>query len=1128
MELEQSTTGVGKEPRRLKWFFAGLVAVFLVLYGFTALDFPHPGESASDLAASVGLLHSETFAHPFYQLAASVIARIGIGELPARLNLFTAVFGALSVGVLFLFFVRLFTVLTHETPGGGMRAIVHPEDDETDESDDYPLTPGEVVLPESVRQHNEYSLRSSLLGALAGALVYAVCVPFWFSTTHLNPFPFDFCFFLIVLTLLAGYKVRGDDPTFYAGLFLSSLFALESPFFLLLFPVSCVLFFKMLTLRQDDVTSRIPWGIAAIATGFSLNALALWLVSRHAFPVPFAGLSAAVDAVRTSIADQLAALLPEPGNGLYTTAAVIGALLFLLPPILQWACSRRTWLYLFFELLFLALAAAHFLNAPFTLWTVSRDVQKPPVYTFFFLAFGVGLLVAAWDLAREHALLMPDTHASDSDEDEPYVAQRENHVVCAILPKLGWLVPALLAAMLPLGFRAVSPRHSAFTREVMERVSAYVRENDWIFCGDDLRAIVLLGGRQSGKRLFVPPLPRDPRFAPAGDGVNLSIASDPGLDRLAVRLLNSADLSLSMFLEDWMLLDTNAYRRVLFQSGEKPADAGRYVSLPDGFFFRLYPKDSVPDSLAVLKTFSAFIDSLEAYFAPQGEDEYPYYAEYRVKLRRQLAMLGNELGCRLYQERHHEEALGFFRRMAALDPSNYAILFNRFDALSRKFSGHDEEFDAVENEIRSIPARIDAFTVNETDSFHSVGRLITPEIVPILRSRYWIQRGRFYKFMSAAERLDNQRLLESVQNKKRELQNIVRQELDANELDKARSALQLLGDLDDQDPFIAQNQARIAILKRDREEAERWMAKIPAEARSTGTGIWNEASLLFLSGKLDEAKEMLNKNLPNHPENVNLWGLLGDILLQQECFDELERRVLPALRNANTKREHYLLYLTQGYLYLRAKNLPAARTSLHRALELNRYLEKAHEDILRIDDELGIPSFAIEDAKECLRRDRNHPLANYLLGMARYHEGKYALARDLFETSLRSKENACALAGLGAVCLEEKNFKDAEEYLKRSYGLDPKRSFTVYTYVHLLLASDRLDEAEKMLGGALSAAPQDLRLKAVRLELDAARGRMQKAYDLMKEIRPDANRLPPYEQRALKRFCESFSRRIGE
>ncbi|MBP5511520.1 MAG: tetratricopeptide repeat protein [Kiritimatiellae bacterium] len=1125
MRTEQNTSGVSKEPNGIKWFFAGLVVFFLCLYGFTTLTFPHPGKSAGDLAAAAGLLHVETFAHPVYQFVAAGLAHIGIGALPVRMNLFAAVFGALSVGALFLFFVQFFIVLTHETPGGGMRAVIHPEGDEEDED---PLPQDEVVLPESVLQHNTFSQRSSLFGALAGTFAYALCIPFWLSTTHLNPFPFDFCFFLVILTLLAGYKVRGDDPTFYTGIFLSSLFALESPFFLLLFPVSCILFFKMLALRQDDVTRRIPWGIAAMVAGLFLNALVLWYVGRHAFLAPFAGFSAVMDAILTSIAAQITALVPELGTKLYATAVVIGLLLFLLPPILQWAWSRRTWFYVFCELLFLALAAVHFLNVPYTLWTISCDVQDPPVYTFFFLAFGVGMLVAAWDLAREHTLLMPDTHASESDEDELYESPREDDEVCNLLPKLCWLVPILLVAMIPFGFRAVSPSNSLFTREVMDRVSAYVHEGDWIFCNDDVRNIVLLGGGQNERQLFAPSLPRDLHFVPAGNDINQAIVSDPGLDRLEVRLLNSADLSFAVFLEDWMLLDTNAYRRILLQKVDGLCDDTRYVSLPDGFFFRLYPKEASPDSLEVLKTFSAFIDSLGNFFKPQEKFEYPYYAAYRLKLRKQVAILGNELGCRLYQEHHSREALELFRRIAELDPSNYAILFNRFDILSRQFNGHSEEFDVVENEIRSIPAQVDAFTVNEKSIFQSIGRLITPEIIPILRSRYWIQRGRFYKFMSAAERLDNQRLLESVQNKKRELQNIVRQELDANELDKALSALQLLSDLDDKDPFIAQNQARIAILKGDRDDAARWMAKIPADARSTETSVWNEASLLFLSGKLDEAKEMLNKSLPDHTDDVNLWGLLGDILLRQERFDELERRVLPALRNANTKRDHYLLYQTQGYLLLRAKNLPAARASLLRALELNRYLEKTHEDVLRIDDELGIPSFAIEDAKDCLRRDRNHPLANYLLGMARYHEGKYTLARELFETSLKSEETAGALAGLGAVCLEEKNMKDAEDYLKRAYRRERGRSFTVYTYVHLLLATNRLPEAEKMLNEALAADPDDFRLKAVQFEIHAAAGRMQKAYDLMKEIRPDAKRLPPYEQRTLERFSEEFSRRIGE
>jgi tetratricopeptide (TPR) repeat protein len=171
--------------------------------------------------------------------------------------------------------------------------------------------------------------------------------------------------------------------------------------------------------------------------------------------------------------------------------------------------------------------------------------------------------------------------------------------------------------------------------------------------------------------------------------------------------------------------------------------------------------------------------------------------------------------------------------------------------------------------------------------------------------------------------------------------------------------------------------------------------------------------MLILNNEQDAARKLLNDALPAAPSNIRLWELLAGILLRTGEYAELANRVYPAVRSATSRREHYLLYMLRGYLYMHngPNDYTAARAAFLRALALNKNLTAIQQEVLRLDDALDVPAFSERMPRPSSDRILSTRFANHLLGMVRLHRGEYDKAEDLFLRSLEKGPNAPALAG---------------------------------------------------------------------------------------------------------------------
>ena len=288
--------------------------------------------------------------------------------------------------------------------------------------------------------------------------------------------------------------------------------------------------------------------------------------------------------------------------------------------------------------------------------------------------------------------------------------------------------------------------------------------------------------------------------------------------------------------------------------------------------------------------------------------------------------------------------------------------------------------------------------------------------------------------------------------------------------------------------------------------------------------------MLILNNKLGEARTMLNVAIPVNPSDIRLWGLLAEILLRLNEYPELENRVYPALRSASNKKEHYLMHMVRGYILKHngPKDFQPARASFLRALALNKNLAAIREEVLRLDDALGVPAFCEQDAKDVLRQNPEHAFANFLLGMVRLHRGELEKADDLFRRSLENERSAAAYAGLGAVQFEKGAFDPAEKLLRRALELDDKRLFTWHTLSRLLLATGRIDAAAEALAPVLAGQPESLEVRLTLIRLRIAQKRYEESALIVSAMLENEDLLPPHIAAQLKPLAAQLSEELSK
>ncbi|MEI7899402.1 MAG: tetratricopeptide repeat protein [bacterium] len=1108
----------------IRFFIPFTALVPFVVYSLTVFTHVYPGLSAFLTAFAADLCQSDDLSHPLFALASRVVATLPFATLPVRLNLFCAVCGALAVAGFYLFTARMIFVCACEDSGGALAALpprTRELSDDTRDKDEASFAfnaDGSVSIPLSVLAHNWRVAHAAVLGGLGAAVVLAFCAPFWMVSTRLYPFTFDLMLFFFIINLVISYDQRERLFSLYLGVFLLAACSVESALFLLLLPISSLLLLRSMILNEQATFYKVLFAFLVGLAGTLIAGVLLWKAAALCSAIPIPAPRIILRIFQATLFREILSWIPRFGWSYVFVQVLFPTAIALF--VLAFSFRKRTAVFLLSQLVLTVCLIPSILNLRISPWGIARLTSKIPVFSYVIIALLVGFMIAIWHLMRE-------MFQEKINEDLDYYEYRDSPFVCRIGSLLCWPLLLLVCVVPFRSFTDIDPRNGTFADAVAEEIYRELGPRDWLINSHLLQHHLMIRALQDGRRLrFLST--DDTSDSPDTTPLTAYIQEDPSFDLYRSRLLNAADLSPASFISEWLRHETNAYQRVVFFNAPELWRANGFTALPTGLFLSGQPKDTPVDSATLLTRHLAFVELLRPLLFPETPDTIHLFVDMRASLRSHLAFLANELGFLLTTQGHASEAAELFKQAEELFPDNLCVLLNRYHLASRLNIGK-ETLPELEASLRNVPKKINTFALSPVSLQAESGTLINPDGLEDVRKTFWTKSAAFRHLVITSQKVYSDPLT-GLRNKKRELYQTIPQKIDACEFDDADRQLNLLLDLDDKDLFALINKARIAIERHDLPEAGLWLDLAKENGVKPADLIWHEAAMLILNNNLVAARAMLNAAIPVNPSDIHLWGLLADILLRLNEYPELENRVFPALRSASSKKEHYLMFMVRGYILKRngPADYSAARDAFLHALKLNKNLTALREEVLRLDDALGVPAFCEQDAKAVLRQNPDHAFANFLLGTVRLHRGELDKAEDLFKRSLEKERNAPACAGLGGVLLAKKDFDSAEKLLRSSIELDRLRLSTWHTLAQLLLATDRLDEASRALDLVIAGLPENLDVRLTLIRLQIKQKKFEDAAALVSDLLENKNRLPRSIALQLKPLAAQLSAELSK
>ncbi len=177
--------------------------------------------------------------------------------------------------------------------------------------------------------------------------------------------------------------------------------------------------------------------------------------------------------------------------------------------------------------------------------------------------------------------------------------------------------------------------------------------------------------------------------------------------------------------------------------------------------------------------------------------------------------------------------------------------------------------------------------------------------------------------------------------------------------------------------------------------------------------------------------------------------------------------------------------------------------------------------VLGLDISLDDKGGAEAHAKEVLRRNRNAPLANYVLGSLALGKGKYTEAEAFLRKAADAPQPVpLALNDLAEVLRRNKNFAEAERYARKATERAPELYVAWETLGSVLMDADRnLDEAEAAIRKACqlskdkSGREADIRMLISLARVQLRNGDKQHAKVTIRKVQSRLGELSDFEKR---------------
>jgi len=1041
------------------WIGWGLGLGAFIAYICTLSAGAYPGASAALVTQYTGLFVRMTPPRPLWGVLVWVLSKMPLGAVVTRLNVLSAVCGALSV------------VLIYRVVAGAVLSCIEITD-----------------------RNRGRSRLAAQLGGGAAAVAMASCIPFWIVSTRTHTAAFDVLLLLVCARLILAYATGGRARTLIWFAVLYAAGVVEFATFIVMAPLfgGLLLFFmrRHEQLKIGPVFGLIGSAVAVMGAlylasawcfydspGYHLRAFRsfwhiIWIVWRDQYLL-------------------IAHSLPRQGWLLVLVLTIIPWLTML--TVARRALNgEKDWAFYILHVVFTALALATLFNIKVAPWPM-LGMRGLLVTPYVLTASLLGYVIAYW-------FLLPSMFLPFFRNEQPTARLKVTEALLT-LPLL-----ACVAATPFLNFRSADGRQAAHVNRFSREIVRSLDGRSWLITDGSLDDHLRIAADELDVPVNLISLMWNNKGALMTHVV--SMFDDPGLK-------NRASIGLMPLLQEWCASDPEIDKKLaLFASPDVLLSCG-VTPLPHKLVFVAGGDPGADEADALMAVHRSFWEE-NADLLLGADPADAFLAPFCRHLRRRSALIANNLGVVMEDAGAKEDAAEAYRKAREIDPDNISALLN-LHAMVRRGDLSDED-GAVREQLDALTETIGKSKVRIWSLSRDYGYVRTPGAFVDL-GWYWAASGQPGMAVSGLKKAMELLPDEKHGPLKQALAGIY---LMQDQPDESEALFYELLVENPQNQRALLGMARIEMGRGNSDKAESYLKRAGTAGVPEPLMDLEWATLDVVAGRSDEAIERLDALLSEKPKLLRGWALLTGIYIQQNDTDRLASAVrkMESLRLGGSAvipiARGHLAVLSNDLDGAREAFMEASRLEpgnikvLEWLLKLDmiqnfQTAARTHlDEILRMDPDhafanriLGTLQYADGEyklAEDSLRRSlksRNDPEALNDLAWLLQESGLYEEAEKHARSSLAIDiNNHHAWDTLGVILMRTDRYGPASKAFEHALSLSDNNLPVLIHTAELLTLQDKRAEAMAIIE-ALSMRSSEL-TSSDREQIDSLRRKLSK------------------------------------
>ena len=671
-------------------------------------------------------------------------------------------------------------------------------------------------------------------------------------------------------------------------------------------------------------------------------------------------------------------------------------------------------------------------------------------------------------------------------------------------------------------------RRGAFADEVARKILDDLGERTWFVTDGTLDDHLLLQAAKSGKELHLIALHRDLDAAyleALGKVVAEKGVGGAKNDELALSLT----LGVLPFVQDWFSSDPSVAKEVAIYGAPDLWYSAGLRPVPEFLFFGA--DESREPAWSEWNRFDALLEAPKGWGSYRSSEKTDVIERMRLSIRRHMGLVANNRGVWLEDHKQDDAAFELYELVLnSIDTDNVCALFNEIEMAGRK---HAKALTRKRELERRVKAIVDdknrRYVIWRLGSYY--GYIRNPDMFVRLGFA-WARSGRPGDALAQIRRA-----IDFVPTEKQATLLNMMAALYANENAQSKSKKIyesiLAQDANNHDALIGM--MRLRLLDGDTEGARKYLERAvktsPPEGRRARIEL---AMVAMMKNDLEEAKRLLRTLTDSDAKDLQAWSLVAAITMQQwdaakdkaakdKLLADIKDRILPEMERQTTNPYDYYVQTTKAFLLMRQgeSKRREARDAFEAAARARPDSPVTQDLVLGLDISLDDRASAERHAREVLRRNRNAPLANYVMGSLAIRRGQYRTAESFLRRAAEAPQpNILALNDLAEVLRRTERLPEAEEQVRKALEKAPNFYILHQTLGEILMDADKdLDEAEKCIRKALELSKgekggvEDVRLYASLARVQTMRGDMKGARMSVRRVESKLKDLTEFERR---------------